>query len=159
MVCQCPCPWTIPVGRRGRDGDRVCKSARLFAISQTSSVASETIPCLDPLIWSVFVAQRDPLSSSSRSLQMSEVNPKRLILLLTGFVAVTSAAMYPIYFYPKSRIKEYSEYIESYSPLSRQSFIACTDANSPSFTHPVPDDRRLTFADFVLFGRKDPSRK
>ena len=41
---------------------------------------------------------------------MSEVNPKRLLLLMTGFATAIGAAMYPIYFYPKQHVAEYSEY-------------------------------------------------
>lgn len=40
---------------------------------------------------------------------MGDVNPKRLVVMLTGFAAVVGAVMYPIYFYPKNHLKEYSE--------------------------------------------------
>jgi hypothetical protein len=41
---------------------------------------------------------------------MSEVHPKKLAAIVIGFTAVVGAAMYPIYFYPKQHITDYSKY-------------------------------------------------
>lgn len=80
----------------------LCASGADASASGTAVPSYETMPVCCHLV--VFAAISFP------SFTMNEVNPKRLVAILATFTTVIGVVMYPIYFYPKNHLKEYSKF-------------------------------------------------
>lgn len=68
---------------------------------------------------------------------MNEVDPKKLVAVLTAFTAVIGITMYPIYFYPKKHEKEYSELLAPVRPVLLTLFACRGDSKNKPQRNPT----------------------